>query len=74
MSIVPGCLLDWPRELGWPAAARANWAGWLLRASGPSRPSQLRAFFFSFSLFLFYFSSLFKFQIDLKFEFKIGVP
>ena len=30
---------------------------------------------FSLFLFLFYFSSpLFKFQIDMKFEFKIGVP
>ena len=46
------------RELGRSAAARASWAGWLLlRASGLSRPSQLRAFFFSlpFSI-LFFFS------------------
>ena len=51
-------LLDWPRELGRSAATRARWASWLLlRASGPSRPSQLRAFFFSlpFSV-LFFFS------------------
>jgi len=65
-------LLGWPRELGRPAreagllagpgaAARASWAGWLgrllLRASGPSRPSQLRVFSLSFLfLFLFFFS------------------
>jgi len=50
-----GYLLGWPRELGRPAAARASWAGWLLRAS---RPSQLRAFFPSFFPFsiLFFFS------------------
>ena len=55
VSVAPGCLLGWPRELGRPAAARATWAGWLLRASGPSRPSQLRAFFPSFSFFCFIF-------------------
>ena len=43
------------------AAARASWAGWLgrllLRASGPSRPSQLRVFSLSFLfLVLFFFS------------------
>ena len=69
-------LLGWSHELGRPAreagllagpgaAARASWASWLgrlpLRASGPSRPSQLRSSSFLF-LFLFYFSSpLFKF-------------
>jgi len=83
-------LLGWPRELGRPAreagllagpgaATRVSWAGWLgrlpLRASGPSRPSQLRAFSLSFLFLFFYFSSpLFKFKFDLEFEFKIGVP
>ena len=68
----------WLRGLGRPAreagllaglgsAARVCWAGWLgrlpLRASGPSRPSQLRASSFLF-LFLFYFSfPLFKFKL-----------
>ena len=54
VSVAPGCLLGWPRELGRSATARASWAGWLLRASGPS---QLRAFSlhlsFSFSILFF---------------------
>ena len=36
-------------------AGRASWAGLLLCTSGPSRPSQLRAFFPSFSFFCFIF-------------------
>ena len=67
-------LLDWPRELGRSAATRARWASWLLlRASGPSRPSQLRAFFSSsFSIFHFFFH-LFEFKFGLEFEFKTEV-
>ena len=55
VSVALGCLLGWPRELGWPAATRISWAGWLLRAIRPRRPCQLRAFFPSFSFFLFIF-------------------
>ena len=59
VSNARGWSLGWPCELGglaWPAAARANWAGWLLlRASGPSRPG-LRGPLPHF-LFLFSFSS-----------------
>ena len=52
-----GRKLGWPRELGRPAAARASWAGWLLHASGPSRPRRLARppSSFSFSI-LFFFS------------------
>ena len=48
---------------------RLGWLAWAkLLATMPS-------LFISLFPFLFYFSSpLFKFQIDLKFEFKIGVP
>ena len=56
-------------ENGKGLASRLGWLAWaeLLVA----RPS----LFISLFPFLFYFSSpLFKFQIDLKFEFKIGVP
>jgi len=50
-------------------AGRLGWLAWAeLLAARPS-------LFISLFPFLFYFSSpLFKFQIDLKFEFKIGVP
>ena len=68
--------------LGWLVGhVRARWEnrkglagqlGWLAWAELlAARPS----LFISLFPFLFYFSSpLFKFQIDLKFEFKIGVP
>ena len=62
-QVVPVCCCA--RKLGWLAAVRQ-------RAEQAEPAAGLLPFFF---LFLFYFSSpLFKFQIDLKFEFKIGVP
>ena len=56
MSSALAGLLGWPRDLGRPTATRASWAGWLLLcASGPSRPSQLWAFFFSFPFSILFF-------------------
>ena len=56
-------------ENGKGLAGQLGWLAWAeLLAVRPS-------LFISLFPFLFYFSSpLFKFQIDLKFEFKIGVP